>query len=202
LGLRQVDGAVEVLADEPAGSPLPWPVKGDEDDPAHVLLDDVDGDGDADVLIGQHFNSTIDLAEAEPIRLFRNEGRSGGGELELVDDTDTAGLPPLPTKSPQVLAIDLDDDGARDVVLTASLASSADHVPLVLRHRGDGQSGPLYEASLAEAAGFEVPGGIDAHYWIDGVVLDANGDGRDDVFMVEWEPAIGSRLFLNLPADP
>lgn len=38
------------------------------------------------------------------------------------------------------------------------------------------------------------------HYWIDAVTLDANGDGRRDVFFVEWEPALGSRLYLNLPA--
>lgn len=37
----------------------------------------------------------------------------------------------------------------------------------------------------------------DAQYWIDAAVVDADRDGRDDLFLVEWEPSIGSVLFRN-----
>lgn len=175
---------------EAAASPLPWALKGDEDDPAHVALADVDGDGDVDILIGQHFNSTIDFGEPEPIRLFDNQGVGSDGEPSFLDVTDAAGLPWLDTKSPQILVVDLDGDGLDEIVTTATYEDVASglRTPLVLSPSND------------------VPGTFDApavevgpHYWIDAVTLDANQDGRLDLFFVEWEPSLGSRLFLNLP---
>lgn len=172
-------------------SPLPWDLKGDEDDPAHVLLLDANDDGHIDIAIGQHFNSTLDFGQPEPIRLFMNDG-SEGPSISFDDATDRSGLAPLPTKSPQLVALDLDADGRTDIVTTASSGDTDALVPLVLLASGANDQ-PTYEASV---------GDISPHYWIDAVTLDANGDGRLDVFFVEWEPSIGSRLFLNMPIEP
>lgn len=171
-------------------SPLPWLLAGDEDDPANVVLVDADDDGRLDILIGQHFNSTIENGRPEPVRLFRN--LDDGDGPRFTDVTEAAGLPGLGTKSPQLVLLDLDGDGADDIVTTASHDAGAGRLePLVLLRRPGGGGGPAF-------ADPDVTTG--PHYWIDAAVLDANGDGRLDVFFVEWEPALGSRLYLNLPA--
>ncbi len=176
---------------EGAGSPLPWSLAGDEDDPANVVLFDADDDGDSDILIGQHFNSTVDDGRSEPVRLFLNSGSDGGPRF--TDVTDEVGLPGLGTKSPQVVLLDLDGDGMDDIVTTASHEGGDGRLePVVLRR--DVSSG----GAVPRFTALDVTTG--PHYWIDAVTLDANGDGRQDVFFVEWEPALGSRLYLNLPA--
>lgn len=180
---------------EGSGSPLPWSTNGDEDDPAHVVLSDVDGDGATDILIGQHFNSTVDAGLPQPVRLFRHVGQGPDGQPRFADRSAEVGLLPLPTKSPQILLLDLEGDGLPDLVTTSSVLDGDQHRPLVFRRDGE-TGGPTFELS-----GVDLDRDVDAHYWIDAVVLDANGDGRDDVFMVEWEPSVGSRLFLNLPVQ-
>lgn len=166
---------------------LQWELDGDEDDPAHVALADLDGDGRLDVVIGQHFNSTVDRGRPQPVRLYLNRGVDGDGRPRFEDVTDQAGLRGLPTKSPQVLVVDLDGDGRAEVVTTASTTTG---LPLVFRHEAGRGEGPTFTPQ-GEVVG--------PHYWIDAVTLDADGDSRPDVFVVEWEPAAGSKLFLNEP---
>ncbi|MEZ5409721.1 MAG: FG-GAP-like repeat-containing protein [Acidimicrobiales bacterium] len=179
---------------EASTSPLPWALAGEEDDPANVVLVDADADGKLDILLGQHFNSTIDGGRPEPIRLFLNRG-DGATEPRFDDVTASVGLPGLSTKSPQLVLLDLDGDGWDDIVTTAAAAGGTETasapVPLVL-YRREGDNGSLRYEPSAPATGRQ--------YWIDAVALDANRDGRQDVFLVEWEPALSSRLFLNLPA--
>ena len=177
---------------EAASSPFPWELHNNEDDPAHVLITDANEDGLPDVLIGQHFNSTVDSNIPEAVKVFINQGTDAGDEPTFEDVTQASGMPYLDTKSPQILLLDLDGDGRQDVVTTASSPAAGDErSPVLVMHRGVVDGVPAYEAP-------DVATG--PHYWIDAVTLDANGDQRPDVFFVEWEPAIGSRLFLNLPA--
>jgi hypothetical protein len=175
---------------EGTASPLPWELHGDEDDPAHVALTDADGDGRLDILIGQHFNSTLDTGIAEPVRLFLNTTADGDDQPSFDDATLTSGMPELDTKSPQILLVDVDGDRDDDLVTTASYATDDGLRPFVAYSGGAGRQ-LQFEAASKEATG--------PHYWIDAVTLDANGDGIDDLFFVEWEPALSSSLFLNLP---
>ena len=177
---------------EGASSPLPWELHGDEDDPAHVVLHDVDDDGDLDVFIGQHFNSTVDASLPEPVRLFVNDGAA---EPAFEDSTDAVGLPALSTKSPQLLLEDLDDDGRDEVVMTASLAGDSGRLPLVIDDAS--ADGPPSYGSGTD----ETDAALSEHYWIDAVALDANRDGRIDLFFVEWEPAESAMLFLNVAGN-
>ena len=173
-------------------SPLPWELSGNEDDPAHVILADTNDDGALDVFIGQHFNSTVDDDRPEPVRLYLNEGGAPGAPT-FVDVTDEVGLPSLATKSPKILLLDLDGSSLPDLITSASYPTGGDGRQPVVASGGDVVDGlPTFTSDDPEA---------DAHYWIDGVVFDANGDGRSDVFLVEWEPALSARLFLNLPLD-
>ncbi len=177
-GLREVAGALE-----------PWETYGDEDDPAGVDLGDVDRDGDLDVVIGQHFNSTISDGEHEgeevPVRLYVNE--STPGSIVLRDVTEAAGLVGLPTKAPHVALVDLDNDGGVDLLTTASV---------------DGGTGPavFLNTGRGGAAGvtFRPPDGLgDEQYWVSGPMADVDHDGRLDVFLVEWFPDRTSRLLRN-----
>ncbi len=176
---------------EGTSSPLPWALAGDEDDPAHVDLTDLDGDGDLDVLIGQHFNSTIDADRPEPVRVYLNDGPGGDGHPRFRDATEEAEVAALATKSPRVLTLDLDADGRTDLITTSSSADEPD-LPVVL-YQAEAEGGRDLRFVTADE-------GTDRHYWIDAALLDANGDGRTDVFLVEWEPELGARLLLNVPS--
>ena len=181
------DGAGRFV--EQRGAIEPWDVNGDEDDPAGVAQADVNGDGRPDVVIGQHYNSTIDAGARVPVRLYLNEPDGSGG-VRLRDVTDQAGLPAFPTKSPHVEIVDVDADGRPDIVTTAS---GADGLPIVLRNVGALGSGPGV-APRFEASSEPGP----AQYWVTGASLDADRDGRLDVLVVEWEPSLPSRLVRSV----
>ncbi len=166
---------------EQPGAIEQWAVNGDEDDPAGVAQADVNGDGRPDVVIGQHYNSTVDAGARVPVRLYLNEPAGTGG-VRLRDVTEQAGLPAFPTKSPHVEIADVDADGRPDIVTTAS---GVDGSPIVLRNLGQPGGVPRFEASSE-------PG--PPQYWVTGATIDADRDGRLDILVVEWEPSLPSRL--------
>jgi hypothetical protein len=162
-----------------------WQTFGDEDDVAGVAVGDVNRDGLADLVIGQHYNSTVDRDTEVPIRLYLNQGTDGAGDPEFRDVTEEAGLVPLPTKAPHVEIVDLDADGWPDILTTAS-ADDGTH-PAVFRHLG-GDGVPRFEA----------PAGLGSdRYWIAGATFDSDRDGRLDVFLVEFDQERTSVLFRN-----
>ena len=164
----------------------PWPESGDEDDAAGVAIGDVDGDGDADVVIGQHFNSTVDQRRHRARAAVPQRHRVGGA-LTLTDVTAEAGLVGLPTKAPHVALVDLDNDGWLDLLTTGQ------------RRRRHGPA--VFMAAEPTADGtpqFAPPQGLgDDQYWVTGPTADVDGDGRLDVVLVEWFPALPTRLLLN-----
>jgi len=110
-----------------------------------------------------------------PSRLWRNES--------------AAGLIGLPTKAPHVQIADLDNDGWPEIVTSASAAGGTQ--PAVFRHLGVG-------GSDGGVPTFEAPSGLGSdQYWVSGAVSDFDRDGRQDVFLVEWEPSLPSRLWRN-----
>ncbi len=124
---------------EVAGAVAKWPTYGTEDDPAGVAEADVNGDGRPDLVIGQHYNSTLDAGKRVPVRLYLNEADAQGG-VRLRDVTDAAGLVGLTTKSPHVEIADLDADGRPDIVTTAA---GADGLPVVFRNEGQKDGVPI-----------------------------------------------------------
>lgn len=161
-----------------------WPPVGTEDDPAGAAFGDVDRDGRPDLVVGQHFNSTVDFGTPAPVRLFLN--RTEGETVEFEEVTEAAGLVPLPTKAPHVEIVDFDNDGWPDVLTTAS---------------ADGGTRPAIFRGLGLEDGiprFAAPDELgDPQYWVTGPVSDVDRDGRLDVFLLEFEPSLASHLLAN-----
>ncbi|HET9608878.1 MAG TPA: CRTAC1 family protein [Acidimicrobiales bacterium] len=165
-----------------------WETYGDEDLVAGAVMGDVNGDGWPDLVVGHHYNSTVDLGEEVPVRLYVNRTGEPGATPEFADVTDEAGLVGLPTRAPDLRLVDLDNDGWPDLVTTASAGEGT--APAVFRHTGevDDEGVPRFAAP---------PGLGDPQYWIGGPVADVDRDGRVDLLLVEWEPSLPSLLLRN-----
>jgi hypothetical protein len=160
-----------------------WPVHGPEDDPAGAAAGDLDGDGRADLVVGQHYNSTVDFGRQVAVRAYLNEATDGGAP-QFRDITDEAGLVGLPTKAPHVEIVDLDADGRADILTSASAADGTR--PAVFRGLGVEDGIPR----------FAPPDGLgDEQYWVTGATLDADHDGHLDVVLAEFDPARPSPAF-------
>lgn len=164
-----------------------WETYGDEDDVAGVAVGDLDRDGRPDLVLGQHYNSTIDFGRRVPVRVYLNDGPADGRRVTFTDITEQAGITGLPTKAPHVEIVDLDADGWPDIVATAATADGL--APMVFRNTGrtgpTGAGGVRFEA--VEDAG-------DPRYWVTGATFDADHDGALEVLLGEWEPARASPL--------
>lgn len=164
---------------EADNSAFVWDYFGDEDDVAGISAADVNRDGMLDLLVGQHFNSTLEFGVEVPVRLYLNRG---AGEFE--DVTEEAGLTPLPTKAPHVEINDFNNDGWPDILASAA----AGEVPAIFVNQGVEDDVPR----------FATPEGLGpAQYWVAAPTADYDHDGRLDVFGVEWYPSLPSILWRN-----
>ena len=173
--LQEVTG----VADE-----FEWDKFGPEDDVAGVAIGDLNRDGFPDIVLGHHFNSTLDQGRSVPIRVYLHRGADSSDGLLYRDVTDQTGLPGIPTKAPHVEIADMDNDGWPDLVTTASAGED----PAVFFHQG-------LEAGIPSFSSPDALGS--AQYWVTGPTVDVDRDGRLDIFLAEWDPALPSRLLLN-----
>ncbi|MFZ1411808.1 MAG: VCBS repeat-containing protein, partial [Micropruina sp.] len=68
---------------EEPGDVFAWQIFGDEDDVAGVAVGDLDRDGRPDLVLGQHFNSTLDFKRVVPVRVYRNLGPGEGRRVRF-----------------------------------------------------------------------------------------------------------------------
>lgn len=163
-----------------------WEVFGNEDDVAGVAFGDLNLDGLPDLVVGHHFNSTVDFGERVPVRIYINRGVDLGGDPMFQDVTDISGMIGLPTKAPHVEIADIDNDGWPDILTTAS--SHDGTRPAVFRHDGLIDGIPRFTTP---------PGLGNPQYWVAGPTADVDRDGLLDVVLIEWEPALPSLLLRN-----
>jgi hypothetical protein len=180
-GLVEIPGAIDE-----------WETFSEEDDVAGASIADVDGDGLSDLVLGQHFNSTLAprLQTEVPIRLYLNRTPAPGETPVFEDVTQQAGLVGLPTKAPHVEFVDLDNDGLVDILTSASTNDGT--LPAVFRNTGIEDGVPRFEA----------PTGLGSpRYWVAMPTADVDRDGRVDTLAVEWEASLESPFFHNVSAS-
>jgi hypothetical protein len=170
-------------------STFEWPTFGTEDDPAGVAVGDLNRDGRVDLVVGQHYGSTVDFGERVPVRLYLNEGAGGNGDPVFRDVTDDAGLTGLPTRAPHVEVADFDADGWPDVLASAAADPTT---PVVFRNLGVQDGVPRFAADPP-------PGPV--QYWPSGAVLDADHDGRLDVVLADFDAGHPTLVLRNETAS-
>jgi hypothetical protein len=163
-----------------------WTTYASEDDPTGVGVGDLNRDGRPDVVIGQHFQSTLQRGTTAPIHAYLNDGLDPAGNPVFRDITEAAGLPALATKSPEAQIADFDNDGWPDILTTA--ASAEGTRPTVFRNLGLVDGVPRFSSP----AGLGSP-----QYWVNSAVADVDRDGRLDVFVTDFDPGRPSLLFHN-----
>ena len=163
-----------------------WEYFGDEDDVAGVSVGDVNRDGRLDIVVGHHFNSTVDDGTRVAVRLYLNRGVDEDGEPLFEDVTEEAGLPGLSTKAPHVEINDFDNDGWPDILTSASAESGS--TVAVFRNEGLRGSIPIFSSPVGMGS---------KQYWVAAPSGDFDRDGRLDLFLLEWEPALPSLLMHN-----
>jgi hypothetical protein len=187
-----------------------WTVSGPDDTPAGVCIADVNRDGLADIVIGNHFKAPW-LTPA-PVRLYLNRGVKQGGPT-FEDVTAAAGLTPLAMKAPHVEIQDFDNDGWPDIYVSIVKFRGGTPCPMIFRNLGlrDGiprfgaeawnvndfptaedralkRSGALFDKILKEKS---------IIYMAAGPSCDFDRDGRLDLFLANWWIEARSLLLRN-----
>jgi hypothetical protein len=154
---------------------------------------DKDGDGDMDLYVVNGGNEdTKESDEWLADQLFENDGK-GNFTLSMA-------LPEIRKNTSVAIPMDIDDDKDLDIVVFGSheIGKYPKHVASYILENKDGQ----YVVSEALAIGLEEVGIVSG-----AVVLDYNGDGKEDIIAVgAWSnPKVllgnGEKLRLDTPAE-
>ena len=167
-----------------------WEPLDGEDWPCGAAFTDLNRDGRLDLVLSIHG------AKARN-KLFLNDGLSDDGVPAFRDVTQAAGLPEAEgEKAPHVEIQDFDNDGWPDLYFsTARMNAEGEVVPLIYRGTGVEDGVPQFERSPSwEDAGELV-------YYPAGPSGDLDGDGRIDLFLINWFEGNHCRWLRNASAD-
>lgn len=198
---REAAGSAETFA---------WKYGNGDDMPAGAAFGDVNGDGQLDLVVGQHFKRP--WLERVPVRLFLNQGVKDGSP-QFTEATESAGLIPLPMKAPHVELQDFDNDGLVDIYISMVKFAAGKPHPVIFRNLGVSNGMPKFKADALEVNDFPDASDLAENntgkffnkmiadgkviYSAPGPSADFNRDGKLDLFLGNWWPESRSLLLKN-----
>jgi hypothetical protein len=166
-----------------------WNTNNNDDWPVGAAAGDLNNDGKLDLVAGHHFISSVTDAQRQQIRVFLNDGNSGGEPI-FVDVTNAVGIEGLYTREPHVEIQDMDNDGYMDIVVSAVMTDPG---------QGGAQRPVVFRNTLGDngTLGFELNANMDPtvssghwlndadrnpYYYPGSPLADVDRDGRLDFF--------------------
>lgn len=156
-----------------------------EEWPCGAHFTDLNLDGTLDMVLSLHYEKARN-------RVFINDGLKRGVP-QFRDVTSQVGLPDeIPNKSPHVEIQDFNNDGLPDIYFSTAWKDSAGNItPLVYRNTGIKNGLPHFVAPRPFKEGETIV------YYPAGPTADYDGDGRLDIFLINWFQENWSRLLHN-----
>jgi hypothetical protein len=166
-----------------------WNTNSNDDWPVGAAAGDLNNDGKLDLVAGHHFKSSVVDEQRQQLRVFLNDGNSGGEPIFL-DVTDAVGIEGLYTREPHVEIQDMDNDGYMDIVVSVVMTDPGQggaQRPVVFRNTlgDDGSLGFELNAAMdptVSSGHWLNDADRDPYYYPGSPLADVDRDGRLDFF--------------------